>query len=183
MSKEITKGRTILIVDDQANFREFLADDLRGDGYEVLQSERGADAVRQLEEKMVDAVLLDLRLPGESGMDILKQIRKDSPRTAVIMITAHGQVPEAVEAIQLGCYNFFKKPVDHEELKGCLLGLFAGQSMRDELETLRAFRGAYAGQPLIGQSPALRRVLDLVAKVARSSLSPIICRRLVPRLS
>jgi DNA-binding NtrC family response regulator len=125
---------------------------------------------------MVDAVLLDLRLPGESGMDVLKSIRKESPRTAVIMITAHGQVPEAVQAIQLGCFNFFKKPIDHDELKGCLLGLFAGQSMRDELESLRELRGTYAGQPLIGQSSALRQVHDLVAKVARSPSATVLIR-------
>jgi DNA-binding NtrC family response regulator len=176
MSSEATKGRTILIVDDQATFREFLGDDLTAEGYEVLHAERGSEAMSHLSDRMVDAVLLDLRLPGESGMDVLKTIRKESPRTAVIMITAHGQVPEAVEAMQLGCYNFFKKPIDHDELKGCLLGLFAGQSMRDELENLRELRGNYAGQPLIGQSPALRRVLDLVAKVARSPSATILIR-------
>jgi DNA-binding NtrC family response regulator len=176
MTTTVTTGQTILIVDDQATFREFLGDDLTSEGYEVLQAERGSEARQIISERMVDAVLLDLRLPGESGMDVLRSIRKESPRTSVIMITAHGQVPEAVEAIQLGCYNFFKKPVDHDHLKSCLLGLFAGQSMRDELETLRELRGTYAGQPLIGESRALRRVLDTVAKVARSPSATILIR-------
>ena len=174
MSEQNTKGRALLIIDDQETFREFLADDLTSEGYEVLQAERGSDAMRIIEERMIDAVLLDLRLPGENGMAILKRLRKESPRTAVIMITAHGQVPEAVEAIQLGCYHFFKKPIDHDELKGCLLGLFASQSMTDELEKLREMRGAYAGQPMIGESQALRDVLDLVTKVARSPSATVL---------
>ena len=176
MNQDASKGRTILIVDDQASFREFLADDLQSEGYEVLQSERGSDAMRLLAERMVDVMLLDLRLPGESGMDVLKRVRNESPRTSVIMITAHGQVPEAVEAIQLGCFNFFKKPIDHDELKGCLLGMFAGQNMRDEIETLREVRENYVGQPLIGKSQSLRKVLDIVAKVARSPSATVLIK-------
>ncbi len=174
MSREPALGRTILIVDDEPTFRETLAEDLKGDGYEVLTAGRSAEALRHLEERSVDAALVDLRLAGESGMDLLRQVRRGSPSTVTIMITGHGGIPDAVEATKLGCYQFYSKPVDHRQLKACLLGLFEGQQVRAERDALRALREDYAGQPLIGRSPALVSVLEMVKKVARSSSATIL---------
>jgi DNA-binding NtrC family response regulator len=167
-------GRTILVVDDEVNVREMLAEDLKGDGYEVLTAARGSDALRHLEERSVDAALLDLRLAGESGMDLLRQVRRESPATITIMITGHGGIADAIEATKLGCYQFYPKPLDHRQIKACLLGLFAGEQVRVERDALRELRNDYAGQPLIGQSPALAAVLETVRKVARSNSATVL---------
>ena len=174
MSREAAAGRTILVVDDERNVREMLAEGLKDDGYEVLTAAKSAEALRHLEERSVDAALLDLRLAGESGMDLLRQVRRGSPSTVTIMITGHGGVAEAVEATKLGCYQFYEKPLDHGQIKACLLGLFAGQEVRAERDALRALRGDYAGQPLIGESQALVGVLEMVKRVARSNSATVL---------
>jgi len=174
MNRDAGRGRTILIVDDEATFREFLGEALQDEGYEVVTAGRGAEAMRCLDERSVDVALLDLRLGGESGMDLLQQVRSHSPATVPIMITGHGAIADAVQATKLGCYQFFGKPVPHDQLKACLLGIFANQNVRAERDTLRALRGDYAGQPLVGESPALREVLALVSKVARSNSATVL---------
>jgi two-component system, NtrC family, response regulator AtoC len=128
----------------------------------------------------VDALVLDLKLGGQSGMDLLHRVRAELPDVGVIMITGHGGVEEAGEAILLGCYNFFLKPFNNAALRACLAGMLAERARRlgieNELESLRKVHEDYAGQPLVGNSPVLHKVLEMVAKVARSSSATVLLR-------
>ena len=97
MKREAAKGRTILIVDDEAHFREALGEGLQEEGYEVVTAGRSDEALRLLDERSVDVALLDLRLGVESGMDLLQQVRSQSPATVPIMITGVGDIADFVE--------------------------------------------------------------------------------------
>jgi DNA-binding NtrC family response regulator len=178
--KVMTQGAYVMVVEDHRTTREMLIEDLSGHGYEAQGFESFDEAWGQLGERTPDAVILDLRLGSQSGMDLLRKIRAQLPDTGVIMITGHGGVEDAEQAGQLGCYNFFLKPFNMAALRACLTGMLAESTRRQgterELETLRESRESYVGHPLIGQSAALKKVLDTVARVARSPSATVLVR-------
>src|SRR5256886_8288779 len=110
-------GSTVLIVDDEQTLarsaRAFVADH----GYEAEVAASGEKALELLERLQPDIVFADVRLPGMSGIDLLKRIREFDPVLPVIMLTAYGSIEGAVEAVKLGAFDYVKKPVDLEELK------------------------------------------------------------------
>jgi DNA-binding response OmpR family regulator len=104
---------TILIVDDEPGIRAFLADALADAGYEVVEAGDGTAALERLGEHEFDLMLLDLKMPGPyAGMDVLRRARAAWPRMPVIVLTAHGSVGTAVEAMHLGAADFVEKPLD-----------------------------------------------------------------------
>src|SRR3954466_15346526 len=107
---------SILVIDDEAGIRESLEVLLSLEGYSVKTANDGEQGLRTLELENFDLVLLDLALPGQSGLDLLPQIKERQPETPVIMITAYGTVENVVEAIRAGADNFVQKPWDNEKL-------------------------------------------------------------------
>ena len=178
MKVAAAQGHRVVVVEDHRTTREMLVEDLHGHGYEAQGAEGVDEALVILAGQPVDALVLDLKLGGQSGMDLLRRVRGDHPDVGVIMITGHGGVEEAEEAGQLGCYNFFLKPFNMAALRACLTGMLAERSRRlgveSELESLRKVREAYAGQPLVGDSGVLHKVLETVAKVARSPSATVL---------
>src|ERR1700744_1184133 len=106
---------SILVIDDEAGIRESLEVLLSLEGYTVKMAPDGEAGLRMLEVENFDLVLLDLALPGQSGMDLLPQVREPQPETPVIMITAYGTVENVVDAIRAGADNFVQKPWDNEK--------------------------------------------------------------------
>ncbi|HKA24414.1 MAG TPA: sigma-54 dependent transcriptional regulator [Candidatus Eisenbacteria bacterium] len=178
--KVITQGAYVMVVEDHRTTREMLIEDLSGHGYEAQGLESFGEAWSQIQERAPDAVILDLRLGTQSGMDLLRKIRGEFADVGVIMITGHGGVEDAEEAGQLGCYNFFLKPFNMAAVRACLAGMLAESARRQgterELEDLREARASYAGHPLIGQSGTLKKVLETVARVARSPSATVLVR-------
>src|SRR3569833_2330165 len=109
-------GGNILVIDDEAGIRESLEVLLSLEGYAIKLAPDGEQGLRMLEMESFDLVLLDLALPGQSGLDLLPQIKERQPETPVIMITAYGTVENVDEAIRAGAENFVQKPWDTEEL-------------------------------------------------------------------
>jgi DNA-binding NtrC family response regulator len=109
--------RTILIVDDEPNIRLTLAQTLEGLGAEVLTAVNGEDALRVVAERSVEVLLLDLKMPGMGGMEVLRRIASEAPTTRVVIITAHGSVSGAVEAMKLGAADFLQKPFSLDEVR------------------------------------------------------------------
>src|SRR5215469_14564739 len=107
---------SVLIIDDEAEIRESLQTLLEIEGYDVESAIDGEDGLARLGERSFDLVLLDLALPGRSGVEILPEIRTLDPQLSVIMITAYGTVEDAVRAMQAGATNFLQKPWDNEKL-------------------------------------------------------------------
>src|SRR5579863_7849103 len=107
---------SILVIDDEAGIRESLEVLLTLEGYTVKMAADGEQGLRILELENFDLVLLDLALPGQSGLEVLPQIKVLQPELPVIMITAYGTVDNVVEAIRAGAENFVQKPWDNEKL-------------------------------------------------------------------
>src|ERR1035441_2469833 len=113
---EAAASASILVIDDEAAIRESLEVLLTLEGYTVKMAVDGEQGLRFLDSESFDLVLLDLALPGQSGMELLPQIKERHPELPVIMITAYGTVDNVVEAIRTGAENFVQKPWDNEKL-------------------------------------------------------------------
>jgi DNA-binding NtrC family response regulator len=178
--KLLTQGAYVMVVEDHRTTREMLLEDLSGHGYEAKGLESFDEAWLSFYERPPDAVILDLRLGSQSGMDLLRRIRAEMPDMGVIMITGHGGVEDAEQAGQLGCYNFFLKPFNMAALRACLTGMLAESTRRAvsemELRDLRDARENYVGPVMVGQSAALKKVLETVKRVAKSPSATVLVR-------
>lgn len=107
----------ILIVDDEKNLRLTMTMCLEPLGYEIGTADNGEDALRQLDNQEFDLILLDIRLPGMDGLDVLRRVVKQHPDILIVMVSAHGTVESAVEAMKLGAVDFIQKPFTPHELR------------------------------------------------------------------
>ena len=110
------KHRRILVVDDDESLRRITQLQLEEAGYAVLTASSGDRALQAIEEEAPALVITDLKMPGLSGLEVLKKVRESYPQTTVVMITAFGTVQTAVEAMKAGAYDYITKPIDYEEL-------------------------------------------------------------------
>lgn len=164
--------KRILVVDDEPNIRKVLRAHLRRGGYLVEEAEDGRQALAWLNQEAFDLVISDLRMPGLDGMSLLARCREDFPGLPVILITAHGTVDSAVEAIKLGAHDYITKPFDQDELQKVILG-----AIRVEERGRAKFVGAAKdrGQHgMIGSSAAMRQVFDLIGRVAASPTTVLV---------
>jgi len=166
-------GSTVLIVDDEQSLarsaKAFLADH----GYEAEVAGTGEKALELLAALQPDVVFADVRLPGMSGLDLLKRIRAFDPVIPVIMLTAYGSIEGAVEAVKLGAFDYVKKPVDLEELK--LLADRARETrlLKEELRYYRRRATTDLGfEGLVGESRAVQAVLERARQVAALDETP-----------
>lgn len=111
------KDKKILIVDDQFGIRILLTEILQKDGYTLFQASNGIQALSIVEEHEPDLVLLDMKIPGMDGLEILRRIKEIRPSTEVMMMTAYGELNMINEAIRLGAEKHFSKPFDIDELR------------------------------------------------------------------
>ncbi len=102
----------VLLVDDEEQFLKVLSQRMEGRGLKVETSTSGEDALKKVQGKEFDAIVLDLAMPGMSGIETLKRIRSENPDVQIIMLTGHGSVEKGVEAIKAGAVDFLEKPAD-----------------------------------------------------------------------
>ena len=156
--------KQILVADDEPNLRRVLSAQLHRDGYEVIAVEDGQAALEALEAHHVDVIITDLRMPRVDGMELLKKVTHTYPDVPVIMITAHGTVDTAVEALKLGAFDYITKPFEQSELRNVV----AKASRTRELSQRDV--AAEPSEPgryrLIGQSPPMADVYQVIEKVA-----------------
>jgi two-component system response regulator AtoC len=165
---------TVLVIDDDKMIRSFLDSILSEDGYEVLLAATGAEGSATLRAKPVDVVLLDLMLPDEDGISVLRKIKQEEPNVQVILLTAYGAVESAVEAMRLGAYDYIDKPSDVSKLKLVIGRALEELTMRREIERLRQQAGAYMHGWIVGESKEMRRIAQLVTKVAQGNATVLI---------
>jgi DNA-binding NtrC family response regulator len=170
--------RSILICDDEKNIRSGLALAMELEGYETLSAEDGQQAWTLLNKESVDLVITDLRMPKVSGEELLKKISSAYPRLPVIILTGHGTIETAVEAMRDGAIDFFTKPVDLDRLtlvvKKALstTDLYAEhEQLKREVEQLKA-RNRY--DRIIGKSQKMVALMDTVSQVAPTKASVLI---------
>jgi two-component system response regulator AtoC len=166
-------GPTVLIVDDERTLARAVKAFLAESGYEAEVAGDAETALALLERLRPDVVFTDVRLPGMSGIELLKRIREFDAAIPVVIMTAHGTIEGAVEAVKLGAFDYLKKPVDLEELK--LLADRAREQSRREGE-LSYYRRQAAREEgfggVVGESPAMRAVLERARQIAALEETP-----------
>jgi DNA-binding NtrC family response regulator len=166
-------GSTVLIVDDERTLARAIKTFMAEAGYEAEVAADGEKALELVESLRPDVVFADVRLPGMSGIDLLRRIRDFDPAIPVIIMTAHGTIEGAVEAVKLGAFDYMKKPLDLEELKLLADRALENAVMKQELSYYRrrtATEITFAG--ILGNSPALRAVMDQVRQIASLDETP-----------
>jgi two-component system, response regulator RegA len=113
---------SILLVDDDEVLRERLAQAMRARGYEVRTAGNGEEALREIQKDSPEMAVLDLRMPGMSGLELLKELKEQDPATRVLMLTGYGSIATAVEAVRQGAVGYLPKPADADEIIAALHG-------------------------------------------------------------
>lgn len=166
---------TILIVDDEINYTRILAAVLDDAGFETLTANSGSEALDLLYASDVDLLLTDMKMPSMDGIDLLERVKQKDPDLPVIMMTAHGTVEKAVEAMQKGAYNYILKPFDNDRL---VLYVDKALSMYRVVKENRRLRSAvanrYSFHNIIGKSKAMQDVFQIIRKVAPSAATVLI---------
>jgi two-component system, NtrC family, response regulator AtoC len=162
----------VLIVDDELNIRRVLAAMLSREGYEVTAAADGEQALAVLQKMPVHVVVTDLVMPRLGGMELLGRVAAEFPDVPVIVITAHGTVDSAVQALKAGAFDYITKPFEQEELKKVI----AKASRAHEIERQNVHAPTRAGEkpPLVGHSAAMRQIFEIVARVADSPSTVLI---------
>ncbi len=163
----MTEPVRILVADDEPNLRRVLGAILVRDGYEVVQAENGEEALALVDDG-VDVVISDLRMPRLDGMEVLRRIVAEHPDVPVIMITAHGSVDSAVEAVKLGAFDYVEKPFEQEHIRQIV-----GKAVRQSEAQRRAPRtfgqddvSRHGKFGIVGESASMRQIFQVIEKVA-----------------
>ncbi len=166
---------SILIIDDEPHLPHQFARYLRKHGYEVATVADGEAGLQVLQKDTIDLVLLDLRLPKMSGLEVLERIRETDQELPVVMLTAYGDVQTAVAAMKLGAVDYLLKGFDLDELLLVVRRGLETSAMYRELRQLRHERSDnYHFNHIVGHSERMREVFDLVARVARSDTAAVL---------
>ena len=166
---------TILIVDDEKNYLRVLSAVLEEEGYEVLTALSGREALEIQETSDLDLTLTDMKMPGMDGIKLLEHIKAKDPDLPVIMMTAHGTIDKAVEAMQKGAYSYVLKPFDNERLIIYVQKAVAMFQVVKENRRLRdEVKSQYRFGNFIGKSKAMREVFEMIRKVAPANASVLV---------
>lgn len=166
---------TVLIVDDEKNYPPILSAVLEEEGFETLTAYSGKEALSVLKNSDVDLVLTDMKMPSMDGIELLERIKEKDPGLPVIMMTAHGTVEKAVEAMQKGAYNYILKPFDNERLVIYVNKAVQMYRVIKENRRLReTVESQYSFGNIIGKSSKMQNVFELIYKVAPATASILI---------
>jgi two-component system, NtrC family, response regulator AtoC len=167
------EAKRVLVADDEMNMRRVLEAILRREGYDVVTAANGLDAFAEM-NRSIHTVITDLKMPGLDGMGLLRKLQTDYPEVPVVMITAHGSVENAVEAVKLGAFDYLEKPFEQEQIRQ----IVAKAMKTHELARRDARPEEPSGQRgrfrLIGESVAIRQIYSVVEKVANTPSTVLI---------
>lgn len=154
----------ILVTDDEKSIRNSLKEILEFEGYDVFEAENGADALEKVKQQNMDLMLLDIKMKGMDGMEVLKSLREDRQDFPVIMISGHGNIELAVEATKLGAFDFIEKPPDLNRL---LVSVRNALDRRELARENKSMRSKLPDVPeIIGDSEAIQKIKQTIEKVA-----------------
>lgn len=164
----------ILIVDDEPNIRELMQRYLSLDGIESDGAENGLSAQRMLREEAYDAALVDLKMPGMDGLSLINWIRTEGFRMPIIMVSAHGEITDAVSALKSGAQDYIVKPFNPEELTIRLKKLVDAQYLRNLVESETRNNREDDKQIFVGESSSIKKIKDVINKIGDTSSTVLI---------
>ncbi|MHB1050221.1 MAG: sigma-54-dependent transcriptional regulator [Bacteroidota bacterium] len=169
------KKYSILIVDDEAIVRDSLTKWFIQDGYKVESAEDANAALKKMDKGPWDVVILDIKMPGMSGMELLKRLREIDKYSQVIMATAFASVETAVTALKDGAFDYVTKPIDPDHLSHLVANAIQQKELSDENTRLRQHINEISGaNEIVGESPQIKRVIDLSLTVAQTDTTVMI---------
>ena len=164
----------ILVVDDEHLIRWSLEQNLKKQGYDVLTAGSGEDALRLVREDPPDLVLLDIQLPGISGLEVLEKIKEIDEDIIVVMVTAHGGLETAVTAMRMGAYDYLNKPFNLDEMAIVIRKALETSELRREVASLRVEHKKIGLPNIIGASHCMQSIMAMMEKVARSEAATVL---------
>ena len=166
----------ILLIDDDEGLLHLLKMRLSAMGFIVTPCTTGQDALDAAKREIFDIAITDLRLRGEDGLDVTEELLRTQPGLPVIILTAHGSIPNAVEAMQRGAFGYLTKPFDDRELKATIDKGLAQQRMSREIQRLKSLVKEFYGlENIIARSSAMQRLFQKIAQVADSDATILLC--------
>ena len=167
--------KEILVVDDDEAIRWTLKEALHSWGFSSIEAATVAEATKQFKSHLPAAVLLDIDLPDGSGLDVLREIKNENHDAIVIMITGNVRVDNTISALRGGAYDFIGKPINLEELRVTIRNAIETSQLRREVEQVRKEREReFNFRQIVGESPAMKKMLGLAAKVAESDVASVL---------
>jgi DNA-binding NtrC family response regulator len=165
----------ILVVDDEMIVRESLFHWFEDEGYQVDTAEDALDALKQFDKGKYDLILLDMKMPGMSGLELLSKIKEIDKDSVVILITAFASVPTAIQALKEGAYDYVTKPVDPDELNNLVKNAIEQKSLKDENYLLKdKIEQMIIPENLVGESEEMRKIFELINTVAPTDTTVMI---------
>jgi two-component system, NtrC family, response regulator AtoC len=168
--------RSVLVVDDEADIRSLLTDLLKEEGYAVKVAKSGAEAIAAITENVPDLVMMDVKLPDQDGLAVLKQLKREHAELEVIVMTAFGGSSTAIKAMEHGAYDYVTKPFEIDDLLATLKRVFEHADMSNEVSALRLELGKSTAERerIVGSSKPMLEVFKLIGKVASSDATVLI---------
>ena len=164
--------KKILIVDDELNMRLVLSAMLKKEGFEVSSASNGREALQILQSNKMALVITDLNMQGMDGMDLLTQISSNHPQIPVVMITAHGTIATAVEALKKGAFDYITKPFDLDDLKNIVSKAIRTSTLKESEFSMAPSEIDRLG--IIGTSPAIMEIFEAIHRVAQTTTTVMI---------
>jgi DNA-binding NtrC family response regulator len=162
-----SKSLRVLFADDEASLQEFMRTELPRLGHEVTVVADGKSAIKAVEKTRFDVAILDLRMPGLDGIQVLEQLKQMSPDTEAVMMTGHGSMESAVEALRLGACNYLRKPCKLAEIEAVLIEVAEKRALKHKNLALQTrVQSAEGPTILVGKSPVMQGVHRLIGTVA-----------------
>jgi two-component system, NtrC family, response regulator AlgB len=171
----MTPQATVLLVDDEPNILKTVSIALESAGFLVSAYANPVEAVEAVRERTYDLAFIDLKMQPIDGMEVLGEIRKLSPETTVVLMTAHGTIDSAVEAIKKGAFDYLQKPFEYTELRHFAERVYEHHLLQGEVRLLREeLRKRSGSGEFVTRSPAVKAVLDLASQVASSTITVLV---------
>lgn len=175
MTTQLTLKPRILVVDDEESMRFLLKEVMTREGYEVVTTGDGLEALDKVRSDNFDLVIMDIRMPGMDGIQALKEMRRIRPHLVVLMITAHGTSPIAIEAMRVGAYDYFNKPFELNEMRIVVRRALEKQALISQVADLeQKLKNRVNFDRIIGQSDAMHQIFSLLEKVVVNDVTVLI---------
>jgi DNA-binding NtrC family response regulator len=175
LKEAVVNSTKILIVDDESIMRESLAGWLERDGHYVRTAPSGEDALRKCTETRFDILLVDIKMEGMSGLEVLRRVKENDSEVAVVMITAYGSIATAIEAMKNGAFDYMLKPFDPSELGVLVEKIIRHQQQaRENLYLKEQFKERARFESMIGQSEPMQKIFSLICDVAPTDATVLI---------